>query len=771
MRGKQPQAISDSFRFQETAAMAGNLIANDKHPCSGSLILTSFDGKAVDTMHGAGKITDIAGDYGTFHVKRDGTFTYTIDRHNAAVKALDAGETLTESLTYKVANSFGLTDTAKLKMVIKGVTEKLPPDAKDDAFSFHENAAMGGNLLANDKHPSSGSLILTSFDGKAVDTMHGAGKVTDIAGDYGTFHVKRDGTFTYTIDRHNAAVKALDAGETLTESLTYKVANSFGLTDTAKLKMVILGMNENAPPLAADRAYNAVGTRAVNGQAFGFDEDGDAITITRFGDGPQHGSLVFRPDGSFSYTAKGDWFGTDSFQYAVADGNGGEALGTITLNLSPLFHDYQRHNITLGSNGISIGPVISADGSTILFSSSSSNLTSGDTNGRGDLFLYDKQNGHMVNITQGDGSDTSGAFKSGGSFGSLSEDGRTVVYESVATDLTPGDTNGQQDIFLYTAGSTVNITANGNGESSGPRLSRDGNTVAFESLASNLTAGDVNDHRDVFIFEANTGVINLTEGGNGESTLLSMSGDGSRIVFTSAASNLTTGDINGVADVFLYDRTTGVTINVTQAGDAASDGGYISADGSTILFTSSANNFQVGDRTGSKDLFLYDVATGQISPVTTAQNGSFPAVTISGDGTKVAFSSTGTVFRPGDPTGPANEINTDIFFFDKEDGKFTKVTSRSNDDSYSPILSEDGSTLLFFSKSAGLTPDDNSAGHQLLYAYDTKSAAISMVVPSFAINMYDASISKDASTIAFHAASTNGDSSFGPSNVFYGELV
>ena len=95
---------------------------------------------------------------------------------------------------------------------------------------------------------------------------------------------------------------------------------------------------------------------------------------------------------------------------------------------------------------------------------------------------------------------------------SLSADGRFVAFESYATDLVPGDTNGQRDIFVRDrqAGTTerVSLTADGAqaGGSTGslsrslsPSLSADGRFVTFDSVAANLVPGDTNNAPDVFV--------------------------------------------------------------------------------------------------------------------------------------------------------------------------------------------------------------------------------------------------------------------------------
>ena len=87
----------------------------------------------------------------------------------------------------------------------------------------------------------------------------------------------------------------------------------------------------------------------------------------------------------------------------------------------------------------------------------------------------------------------------------ISAGGRFVAFESVATNLAPGDTNGTYDVFIRDrkAGKTQRVSvssggAQGNGVSFHPAISADGRFVAF-SDASNLVPGDTNDDSVVFI--------------------------------------------------------------------------------------------------------------------------------------------------------------------------------------------------------------------------------------------------------------------------------
>jgi hypothetical protein len=149
----------------------------------------------------------------------------------------------------------------------------------------------------------------------------------------------------------------------------------------------------------------------------------------------------------------------------------------------------------------------------------------------------------------------------------ISADGRYVVFESHASNLVSGDTNGVDDVFVHdrqtAQTSRVSLASDGtqgNGGIDRPALSADGRFVVFESLASNLVSGDTNSTRDVFVHDRQTGqthrVSVATNGdqGGGDSYWSSISGDGHYVAFASSASNLVSGDTNGSGDIFVRDR-------------------------------------------------------------------------------------------------------------------------------------------------------------------------------------------------------------------------
>src|SRR5260221_527470 len=288
----------------------------------------------------------------------------------------------------------------------------------------------------------------------------------------------------------------------------------------------------------------------------------------------------------------------------------------------------QRVNVKTGGGQGNGGTVaysmsISADGRYVAFVDNSTDLVPGDTNGFDDIFVRDRIAGTTERVSVA----TGGAQADGGSqLPSISADGRFVAFESAASNLVPGDTNGKRDIFVpdRQTGTTVRVNVDSSGlqanqDSDAPSISADGRYVAFESLADNLVAGDSDVASDVFVHDVLTGIterVSVSSGGvqgNDRSYLPSISADGRFVAFKSYASNLVAGDTNHFVDVFVRDRLAGTTqrVSVPSSGAQASgDSGYnglaIAGDGRTVAFASHAGNLVPDDTNFFTDAFVHD---------------------------------------------------------------------------------------------------------------------------------------------------------------------
>ena len=159
-----------------------------------------------------------------------------------------------------------------------------------------------------------------------------------------------------------------------------------------------------------------------------------------------------------------------------------------------------------------------------------------------------------------------------------------------------------------------------NASSFDPSISADGRFVAFTSSASNLVPGDTNNNRDVFVRDLSTNTTTRVSVGsagnqaNEDSSSSSISADGRFVGFWSNASNIVPGDTNDSSDIFVRDLSTNTTtrVSVDSAGNQGTGGSSdasISADGRFVAFLSNASNLVPGDTNASRDIFVRDLST------------------------------------------------------------------------------------------------------------------------------------------------------------------
>jgi Tol biopolymer transport system component len=338
-------------------------------------------------------------------------------------------------------------------------------------------------------------------------------------------------------------------------------------------------------------------------------------------------------------------------------------------------------------------PSISLDGRHVAFSSAASDLVPGDVGGIDDVFTWDRTTGTTTRVT--DGND--GSYEP-----SISADGRYVAFASFASDLVAGDTNAAEDVFVWdrTTGTTTRVT-DGDGGSFDPSISGDGRLVAFTSAATDLVPGDVGGRDDVFVWHRTTGTTARITDGDDDSHDPSISADGTSIAFSSWASDLAPGDTNSDEDVFVWTRSTGTTTRLTT-GNHFSREPSISGDGSSVAFSSFASNLVPGDTNGDVDVFVWERATGATTRITDGRDGVAGSVrpSMSGDGRFTSFSSDSAGVVPGDAGGVH-----DAFVWDRITRKTTRIAS-GDGDSEAPSASGDGRYVAFMSAASDLVVGD-----------------------------------------------------------------
>jgi Tol biopolymer transport system component len=325
---------------------------------------------------------------------------------------------------------------------------------------------------------------------------------------------------------------------------------------------------------------------------------------------------------------------------------------------------------------------VSSDGRYVLYCSEATNLWFGDTNAMGDLFLWDRQRLNTVRVSAAsDFSEANGYSR----HGKLSSDGRYMVYQSDATNILVGDTNGISDVFYRdletNATGRISLSRYGvqaDGASDYPSVSQpdaNGHRMAvFESFATNLlgAGADTNSSKDIFVKNLVTGDIqrvSVSSTGaqsNGNSSSAEITPDGRYVVFVSAANALTSGDTNAFQDVFIRDLAANTTrrVSLSSAGaqpDAACTDPRVSADGRFVVFASAATNLAPGAASTQvyvRDLLLNTTTRVSVNDVGVSANNWSAFPDIDSSGRVVTYSSDATNLVADDLNNHADFFTT-----------------------------------------------------------------------------------------------------------------
>lgn len=370
----------------------------------------------------------------------------------------------------------------------------------------------------------------------------------------------------------------------------------------------------------------------------------------------------------------------------------------------------------------------------------------------------------------------------------MSSDGRFVLFVSAATDLVASGTNAPPatpinlplNVFLRDRSNAVTTlvslnpagTGGGNANSFPSGISSDGRFVLFESAAGNLISGDNNGVSDVLVRDMQSGSNSLVSvsvsgsPGNASSYGSVLTPDGRYVAFTSAASDLVPGDINGIPDIFVRDRQAGATILVSVG--ATSAGAYsaspqITVDGRYVAFFSTATNLVPSVPLGG-DIYVRDLALGTtiwasagarsvLQAAMNTMNATCLAHVMSGDGKFIAYeiqptnltANSAIVLRYGIETGLTDVVSTNAYWFSGAPESIEAVS-----------ISSDGRFIAYAAKGASTTGSE--AG---VYVWDAlfntnilASCDMGGVFPTNTLS-YWPMLTPDAHFVSFQSTATN----------------
>lgn len=282
--------------------------------------------------------------------------------------------------------------------------------------------------------------------------------------------------------------------------------------------------------------------------------------------------------------------------------------------------------------------------------------------------------------------------------------------------------------------------------------------------------------------------------GNSFGYVRATSSNGRYVVFAGDATNLVPNDTNGFIDVFVHDRTTGVTqrVSVDSSGAESNADSHhweftISGDGSTVAFVSSASNLVPNDTNQNEDVFVHNLATGSTERVSIDSFGNqasggalfpgsgFPSV--SSNGQLISFSSFADNLVPGDTNS-----TFDVFSHDRSNGVTERLSVDSNgveanDASGDSSVSADGLVVAFTSLASNLVPSDNNVTYDVFVRDRTSGTTTRVSLDSTGSEgdaaSYSPTVSADARYVSFLSEASNlvsGDQN-GQTDVFVHDRV
>ncbi|GAB5388094.1 MAG: hypothetical protein Alpg2KO_10620 [Alphaproteobacteria bacterium] len=310
-----PVANDDTGATDEDTATTIDLLGNDVDPDIGAVLTVT----AIDDTGLIGSVTD----------NGDGTVDYD---PTGALDYLNAGETITETFSYTVTDDQGATDTATVTVTVTGVNDE--PVAVRDNATTDEDTAVNIDVLANDSDPDAGDtfFIQNVITGNANFTTIGTATINGDTIDYDP-----NGMFDY-----------LAVGETATDRFNYRIEDSNGARDTARVDIIITGVNDG-PTANDDTGAAGEDGPAITIDLIANDTDpdlSDVLSIASIDTAGLTGVVTDNGDGTIDYDPTGNWdflaegvTATETFTYVVTDGNGGSDTASVTVTITGINDD------------------------------------------------------------------------------------------------------------------------------------------------------------------------------------------------------------------------------------------------------------------------------------------------------------------------------------------------------------------------------------------------------------------------------------------------
>ena len=375
-----PTAVADSNTIAEdaTANATGNVLSNDTDIDTGHSFTVSAVSGATGNVGNA-----VSGSYGSFTISSNGGYSYAINNGNGAVQALNVGQTLVDTIAYTMRDDNNAASSSSLTITITGINDA--PVAGADTNIIAEDATVNatGNVLSNDTDVDTGAVIsLLNVSGSTSNIGNA------VSGNYGSFTINSNGSYSYAINNGNGSVQALNVGQTLTDTISYTITDENGGTNSNNLTITITGTNDapiavaDTNTIAEDATANAIGnvlsndTDVDSGHTFSVSAVSGATGNVGNAISGSYGSFTINSNGSYSYAINN----ADSAVQAL---NVGQTLiDTINYTMRDDNNEASSSSLTITITGTNDAPTAVADSNSIAedaTANATGNVLSNDT--------------------------------------------------------------------------------------------------------------------------------------------------------------------------------------------------------------------------------------------------------------------------------------------------------------------------------------------------------------------------------------------------------
>lgn len=408
---------------------------------------------------------------------------------------------------------------------------------------------------------------------------------------------------------------------------------------------------------------------------------------------------------------------------------------------------------------------VSDDGRFVAYSSGSGNVLAGFTVRSADTFVLDRLNGVAVPLSRTHSDPSSGGNGSSEAAG-ISGDGSRAVFASSATDLLPNFTGAGQQIFAVEMASGLlqlvsrswdDPTVAGNDFCAPISISADGRFVYFYSSATNLVEGYSGSGIQFYLADLESGSVTLVTPANGAPTTGSIgslswsaaraSSDGRYLLFAASGANLVPGSSGASWHLYLYDRIAGLVTLVShvagdpsQFADGNSSDAAISRSGSHLTFKSTATNLVAGASVSGSQVYVRALPSGpttlassQVGVPANGGNGDSDLPELDADGRFLAFRTRASNLVSPPTPGDSSQI----VVFDLQNGARSLVTHTPGSASTPstvggswPVVTPDGSRVLFLSSAADLVEPPLPSLHLQAFDYEIGTGLVRLLTPS-----------------------------------------